>query len=89
MKRTSTEIASIAKHVGEERAIELVAKAGFDAWDFSMFDLTNPEHPLRQKNYIKYVKELRKIYKDFQQIIYIIVSFFMKYVILIRRRRYI
>ena len=35
----STEIGSASKIVGEERAVELIAKAGFDAWDFSMFDL--------------------------------------------------
>ena len=37
--KTSTEIASIAKIVGEEKAIEYVAKAGFDHWDFSMFEM--------------------------------------------------
>lgn len=31
--KISTEIGSIAKLVGEEKAIELVAKAGFDAFD--------------------------------------------------------
>ena len=37
--KISTEIGSIACIVGEEKAVELVAKAGFDAWDFSMFDM--------------------------------------------------
>ena len=37
--KTSTEIASIAKKVGMEKAVELCAVAGFDAWDFSMFDM--------------------------------------------------
>ena len=37
--KTSTEIASIAKHVGEHKAVELCAKAGFDGWDFSMFQM--------------------------------------------------
>ena len=35
--KISTEIFSASKIVGEEKAIELIAKAGFDAWDFSMF----------------------------------------------------
>lgn len=35
--KVSTEIGSIARHVGYEKAVEMVAKAGFDAWDFSMF----------------------------------------------------
>lgn len=37
--KTSTEIASAAKLIGEERAVEAYARAGFDAWDFSMFDM--------------------------------------------------
>ena len=36
---TSTEINSAARIIGEERAVELYAKAGFDAWDFSMFEM--------------------------------------------------
>ena len=35
--KTSTEIASAAKWIGEERAVELIARAGFDGWDLSMF----------------------------------------------------
>ena len=35
----STEIGSAAEIIGEERAVELIAKAGFDAWDFSMFEM--------------------------------------------------
>ena len=36
--KVSTEIWSTARieGIGEEKAIELIAKAGFDAWDFSM-----------------------------------------------------
>ena len=34
--KISTEIASIAKVIGEENAIEYCAKAGFDAWDFCL-----------------------------------------------------
>ena len=33
--KISTEIGSAAKLVGYERAIELVGKAGFDAWDLN------------------------------------------------------
>ena len=35
--RTSTQIETASVLVGEEKAVEYVAKAGFDAWDFSMF----------------------------------------------------
>ena len=72
--KISTEIASIARHVGEHKAIELCAKAGFDGWDFSMFqmgpynwklDVCDPsDHPLCGRNYIQFARELRKIGED-------------------------
>lgn len=34
--KISTEIGSASLLIGEEKAIEYVAKAGFDAWDFSI-----------------------------------------------------
>ena len=37
--RISTEIASIARQVGEHKAVELCGKAGFDGWDLSMFSM--------------------------------------------------
>lgn len=70
----STEIASAAKLVGEEKAVEWVAKAGFDAWDFSMFamvryDWTNRrllpnDHPLCRPDYLKFARGLRNIGLD-------------------------
>ncbi len=72
--KTSTEIASAAKYIGEEKAIELVAKAGFDAWDFSMFDMKkqslkdkltlNSPHPLTTKNYLSFARKLRQVGVD-------------------------
>ena len=72
--KTSTEIASIAKFVGEERAVEYVAKAGFEAWDFSMFvmckydrqakRLLDNDHPLAGKDYLKFARKLRQIGLD-------------------------
>ena len=72
--KTSTEIASIAKLVGEERAIELVAKAGFSAWDFSMFtmwswDWTGKKpiidpHPLNGREYLAFARKLKQIGLD-------------------------
>lgn len=67
--RISTEIGSIANHVGEEKAVELVAKAGFDAWDFSMFDmcknkngvLVPTDHPLAQDGYLAFARRLKNI----------------------------
>ncbi|MBR6693500.1 MAG: sugar phosphate isomerase/epimerase [Clostridia bacterium] len=72
--KTSTEINSIAKIVGMEKAIELCAKAGFDAWDFSMFAMStidlsaNPPsqnvHPLNGADYLGFARKLRKIGLD-------------------------
>ena len=72
--KISTEIDSIAKHVGEHKAVELCAKAGFDGWDFSMFDMckylwpqdicVDSGHPLRTDNYLKFVRELKQIGLD-------------------------
>ncbi|MBQ8249046.1 MAG: sugar phosphate isomerase/epimerase [Clostridia bacterium] len=73
--KTSTEIASAAKHIGEERAIELIAKAGFDAWDFSMFEMARfdyknrciieSSHPLSGAGYADFAKRLARIGHDF------------------------
>lgn len=69
--KISTEIASAAKHVGEQRAVELYGKAGFDAWDLSLFsmakwswernEIIDTSHPLRSKEYLSFVRELKKI----------------------------
>ena len=69
--KTSTEIMSLSKIVGDEKAIELIAKAGFDAWDFSMFNMCrfsrNPrsafatDHPLSGAGYLSYARKLKKI----------------------------
>lgn len=62
--RISTEIGSIAKIVGEHKAVELCAKAGFDGWDFSMFQMCLFDHPLCGRNYLQFARELRKIGED-------------------------
>ncbi len=70
--KTSTEIYSIALHVGEEKAVELVAKAGFDAWDFSMFNMCReqkgiliPEdHPTAKDNYLAFARRLKQVGLD-------------------------
>lgn len=69
--KISTEIASAATIAGMEKAVELCAKAGFDAWDFSMFDMGRVDWvtglPLQQESqpkgnhYLKVARELRKI----------------------------
>ncbi len=72
--KTSTEINSSARIVGEEEAIELIAKAGFDAWDFSMFKmckydwsakkLLDNDHPLAGKDYLSFARRLKQIGLD-------------------------
>ncbi len=72
--KISTEIYSASRLVGEEKAIELIAKAGFDAWDFSLFIMAeyqrgtdyimDSDHPLRSPNYASFVKRLRQIGLD-------------------------
>lgn len=72
--KISTEIASIARHLGEHKAVELCAKAGFDGWDFSMFQMglynwrlnacEDTGHPLRGANYLQFARELKKIGED-------------------------
>lgn len=72
--KISTEIASAAKIIGEEKAIEYTAKAGFDAWDFSMFAMckydwgTNlvlaTDHPLSGNNYLSFARKLKQIGLD-------------------------
>lgn len=72
--KISTEICSIGEIVGEHKAVELCAKAGFDGWDFSMFDMCRylwPEdiildskHPLHTNEYLKFARELKKIGLD-------------------------
>ncbi len=72
--KTSTEIASIAKHIGEEAAVEMVAKAGFDAFDFSMFEMgrynwttksmLKTNHPLQSNDYLAFARKIKKIAND-------------------------
>ena len=73
--KISTEIESSANLVGEEKAIEYIAKAGFDAWDFSMFAmckydwgskaLLENNHPLASNNYLAFARRLKKIGNDY------------------------
>lgn len=72
--KTSTEIASVSKIIGEERAVEYIARAGFDAWDFSMFDMARPDrqngglldtgHPLTSSERLKFARRLKQIGLD-------------------------
>ena len=72
--KISTEIASAARIIGEEKAIEYYGKAGFDAWDFSMFDMVKydwgkkiclpTDHPLASPNYLAFARRLKQVGLD-------------------------
>ena len=72
--KISTEIDSAARIIGEQKAVELIAKAGFDAWDFSMFQMaefnwqkncfSQSNHILASNNYLKFARELKNIGLD-------------------------
>lgn len=72
--KTSTETASLARITGEEKAIELIAKAGFDAWDFTLSSMCKydwqtmtvsyAEHPLGGRDYLAFVRRLKNIGLD-------------------------
>lgn len=73
--KISTEIASAAKIVGEEKAVELIAKAGFDAWDLSMFSMCKydwknktvipTDHPFAGPNALAFARRLGRIGADY------------------------
>ena len=60
--KLSTEIQSIARIVGMEKAVELCAAAGFDGWDFSMFDLYRKQWS--PGAYLRFARELKRIGLD-------------------------
>lgn len=74
MFKTSTEIDSIAKAVGELKAVELVAKAGFDGYDLSLFKMAGYDwagkkfvltgHPLQAADALRYVRQIRQVALD-------------------------
>ncbi|MGI6537969.1 MAG: sugar phosphate isomerase/epimerase family protein [Caldicoprobacterales bacterium] len=58
--RISTSMSHFANIFGEEGAIRKLAEIGFDAYDFSMFDIARGGHPIGGEDYKAYVKNLRK-----------------------------
>ena len=72
--KISTEINSAAKRIGEEKAIEYYARAGFDAWDFSMFRMCGYDwenklyiesnHPLAGSECLKFARQLKAVGLD-------------------------
>ena len=62
--KISTETCACGAYLGVAKTIELVAKSGFDAWDFSMFNIKEPGHVLAGDGWRDIVKEYRKIGED-------------------------
>ena len=72
--KISTEIRSISRFVGEEDALRLLAASGFEAWDFSMFDMATynyserriaiGSHPLQVGDYRAFAKRLGEVGRE-------------------------
>lgn len=72
--KVSTEIGSLSSFTGEEKAVEILAKAGFDAFDFSMFEMvkydwrtgsfTPSQHILGSNHYLDFAKRIKKVADD-------------------------
>ena len=57
----STQTAHLQNKLGYERAIEILAGAGYDAYDFSQFNPLSESDPLYTENFREYAKELRAL----------------------------
>lgn len=66
----STQTSGFAAKFGDHDAIKLLAKAGFDALDYSMFGFaaSNKNHPLRTESYREYAQSLRKTADEYNVI---------------------
>lgn len=69
--KISTEIVSAHRIVGEEKAVETIAKAGFDAWDFSISTLCEYDYENKAlkgrflgNDYLKISRKLKQIGLD-------------------------
>jgi sugar phosphate isomerase/epimerase len=56
----STQTAIFSQKFGDHDAIKLLAKAGYDALDYSMFGMLGENSPLKGEDYQKYAKSLKK-----------------------------
>ena len=56
----STQTAGFAEKFGDHDAIKLLAKVGYDALDYSMFNILKSNHPLNRDDYREYAQSLRQ-----------------------------
>ena len=54
----------VAEKVGEEKTVELLAKAGFDGLDYSAFHLRGDDSPLLKDNYKEHCLNLKRIAEE-------------------------
>ena len=58
----STQTDFLGRSYGEAEAIRMLAKAGFDAYDFSFFPMfENPEYPINGPDFREYAQSLRAV----------------------------
>jgi sugar phosphate isomerase/epimerase len=62
----STQTAVFSQKFGDHDAIKLLAKTGWDALDYSMFAMLDPNSPLNKDDYIEYAKSLKKTADEFK-----------------------
>jgi len=60
---TQTDV--FAHKFGDHDAIRLLAGIGYDALDYSMFDILNQNHPLNKDDYREYAQSLRKTAREY------------------------
>jgi len=56
----STQTAGFAEKFGDHDAIRLLAKVGYDALDYSMFNMPDAKSPLNKNDYREYAASLKK-----------------------------
>ena len=56
----TTQTSQLAFGLGIKEAIKLIAEAGFDSIDFSMFDMIDKDNVLNGSDYIKYADEIKQ-----------------------------
>lgn len=61
----STQTDFLGRAYGEAEAIRMLAKAGFDAYDFSFFPMfENPEYPINGPDFREYAQSLRAVAEE-------------------------
>ena len=56
-----TQTDALGARYGDEKAVRMLAEAGFDALDYSMFGMTKADFHLNQPDYAPYVQHLRDV----------------------------